>query len=85
MAIVQDYAMYGHFLDIKQAYVIRMLKSLQDYDISRGVPFIVYKEYAAMREVHEYIRTMRTGFTVQSNDEYLRLRKAMALFREYGS
>jgi hypothetical protein len=28
---------------------------------------------------------MRTGFTVQSNDEYLRLRKAMALFREYGS
>ena len=38
-----------------------------------------------MREVHEYIRTMRTGFTVQSYDEYLRLRKAMALFREYGS
>ncbi len=36
-----------------------------------------------MREVHEYIRTMRTGFTVQSNDEYLRLRKAMRLFREY--
>lgn len=85
MAIVQDYAMYGHFLDIKQAYVIGMMKALQDYDISRGVPFIVYKEYAAMREVHEYIRTMRTGFTVQSNDEYLRLRKAMALFREYGS
>ena len=77
--------MCGHFLDIKQAYVIGMLKSLQDYDISRGVPFIVYKEYAAMREVHEYIRTMRTGFTVHSNDEYLRLRKAMALFREYGS
>ena len=22
MAVVQDYAMYGHFLDIKQAYVI---------------------------------------------------------------
>ena len=76
--------MYGHFLDIKQAYVIGMMKALQDYDISRGVPFIVYKEYAAMREVHEYIRTMRTGFIVQSNDEYLRLRKAMRLFREYG-
>ena len=85
MAIVQDYAMYGHFLDIKQAYVIGMLKALQDYDISRGVPFIVYKEYAAMREVHEYIRTMRTGFTVQSNDEYLRLRKAMRLYREFGN
>lgn len=37
-----------------------------------------------MREVHEYIRTMRTGFMVQSNDEYLRLKKAMRLFREYG-
>lgn len=36
-----------------------------------------------MREVHEYIRTMRTGFIVGSNDEYLRLRKAMRLLREY--
>ena len=77
--------MYGHFFDIKQAYVIGMLKALQDYDPERGVPFIVYKEYSAMREDHEYIRTMRTGFTVQSYDEYLRLRKAMALFREFGS
>ena len=59
MAIVQDYAMYGHFLDIKQAYVIGMLNALQEYDPERGVPFIVYKEYAAMREVHEYIRSMR--------------------------
>ena len=84
MSIVQDYAMVGHFFDIKQAYIIGMLKALQDYDPNRGVPFIAYKEYAAMREVHEYIRTMRTGFTVQSNDEYLRLRKAMRLFREYG-
>lgn len=83
-SIVQDYAMYGHFIDIKQAYVIGLLKALQEYDPNRNVPFIVYKEYAAMREVHEYIRTMRTGFTVQSNDEYLRLRKAMRLFREYG-
>ena len=85
MAIVQDYAMYGHFLDIKQAYVSGMLKALQEYDPKRGVPFIVYKEYAAMREVHEYIRTMRTGFTVQSYDEYLRLRKAMRLYREFGN
>ena len=85
LAIVQDYAMYGHFLDIKQAYVIGMLKALQDYDPERSVPFIVYKEYAAMREVHEYIRSMRTGFTIQSYDEYLRLRKAMLLYREFGN
>lgn len=83
MEIVQDYAMYGHFIDIKQAYVIGVMKALQDYDISRGTPFVVYKEYAAMREVHRYIRTMRTGFTVQSDDEYLRLRKAMRLYAEY--
>ena len=38
-----------------------------------------------MREVHEYIRSMRTGFTIQSNDEYLRLRKAMRLYCEFGS
>ena len=85
MAIVQDYAMYGHFLDIKQAYVIGMLKALEDYDPQRGVPFVVYKEYAAMREVHEYIRSMRTGFTIQSYDEYLRLRTAMRLYREFGN
>ena len=85
MAIVQDYAMYEHFLDIKQVYVIGLLKALQEYDQERGVPFIVYKEYAAMREVHEYIRSMRTGFTIQSYDEYLRLRKAMRLYREFGN
>lgn len=66
-SIVQDYAMYGHFIDIKQAYVIGLPKALQEYDPNRNVPFIVYKEYSAMRDVHEYIRTMRTGFTVQSN------------------
>ena len=82
IGIVQDYAMYGHFLDMKQAYITGMFKALQEYDLSRNVPFIVYKEYAAMREVHEYIRTMR-GLTVQSSDEYLRLRKAMRLYREY--
>ena len=85
MAIVQDYAMYGHFLDIKQAYVIGLLKALEDYNPERGVPFIVYKEYAAMREVHEYIRSMRTGFTIQSYNEHLRLRKAMRIYREFGN
>ena len=70
IGIVQDYAMYGHFLDIKQAYITGMYKALMDYDLSRNVPFVVFKEYAAMREVHDYIRTMR-GLTVQSSDEYL--------------
>lgn len=83
ISIVQDYAMYGHFLDIKQAYVTGMCKALMEYDLSRNVPFVVFKGYAAMREVHDYIRTMR-GLTVQSNDEYLRLRKVMRLYQKYG-
>ena len=29
------------------------------------------------REVHNYIRTMRTGYSVQSEFEYARLRKVM--------
>lgn len=85
MAIVQDYAMQGHFIDIKQAYVGGLLKALNAYDISHGVPFIIFKEYDAMGAVHDYIRTMRTGFTVQSADEYLRLRKAMRLYGELGN
>lgn len=73
--------MYRHFLDIKQAYIIGMYKALMDYDLSHNVPFVVFKEYATMQEVHDYIRTMR-GLTVQSSDEYLRLRKAMVLYGE---
>ena len=83
IGIVQDYAMYGHFLDIKQAYIAGIYKALMKYDLSRNVPFVVFKEYAAMREVHDYIRIMR-GLTIQSRDEYLRLRKVMRLYREYG-
>lgn len=76
--------MYGRFSDTKQAYIIDMLNALHDYDLNFGVLFIAYKQYAAMREVHEYIRTMRTGFTVQRNDEYSRLKKTMRLFRGSG-
>ena len=84
MGYVQRFAMYGHFLDLKQAYGMGMMKALKKYDISRGVPFIVYKELYAENEVHEYIRTMRTGFTMQSKDEYERLRKTMRKFNQLG-
>ena len=45
MAIVQDYAMYGHFLDIKQAYVIGLLKALQRWQRSwqRNISLRHYK------------------------------------------
>lgn len=84
MTAVQEYAMQGHFIDLKQAAIFGILKVLSNYDISLGVPFLVYKEYYVKNEIDDYIRTMRTGYTVQSSDEYKLLRKAMALYNKYG-
>ena len=80
---VNEYAMYGHFVDLKQAYVMGMMEALQRYDISRGVPFLVFKELPAMNAVHTYIRTMRTGYTVQSSYADENLRKVMRKFAEH--
>ncbi len=79
----QKYAMQGHFLDIKEACVLGIFKALQEYT-DNTVPFIIFKTRIMQEEIHNYIRTVRTGFTVQSDDEYLTLRKAMALFEKYG-
>lgn len=51
-----------------------MIEALRRHDISLGVPFLTYKKFYAMNAVHTYIRTMRTGYTVQSSyaDEQLR-------------
>ena len=84
LGYVQRFAMHGHFADLKQAYVEGMMKALKKYDISRGVPFIAYKEWYAENEIHKYIRTMRTGFIIYSKSEYGRLRKAMRKFNELG-
>ena len=81
---VNEYAMYGHFVDLKQAYVMGMMEALQRYDISRGVPFLVFKELPAMNAVHTYIRTMRTGYSVQSSYADEQLRKVMWEFAEHG-
>ena len=80
---VNEYAMYGHFVDLKQAYMMGMMEALQRYDISRGVPFLVFKELPAMNAVHTYIRTMRTGYTVQSSYADENLRKVMRKFAEH--
>lgn len=70
MGIVQRYAMFGHFLDIKEACVLGILRALEKYNPNCGTPFITYKTRIMWEEIHNYIRTMRTGFTVQSDDEY---------------
>ena len=81
---VNEYAMYGHFVDLKQAFVMGMIEALQRYDISRGVPFLVFKELPAMNAVHTYIRTMRTGYSVQSSYADEQLRKVMWQYAEHG-
>jgi DNA-directed RNA polymerase specialized sigma subunit len=84
MTAVQEYSMRGHFVDMKQAAVFGILKALANYDISLGVPFLVYKEYYVKNEIDDYIRTMRTGYTVQSRMNTSCFRKAMALYNKYG-
>ena len=82
--LVQNYAMQGHFVDMKSAYITGLVKALNSYDVFRGVDFMQYKEYIVLSEVLEYIRTMRTGVTVPSEHEYKQLRKMMLLFNNRG-
>ena len=81
---VNEYAMCGHFTDLKQVYVLGMMEALQHYDISRGVPFLAFKEFYAMNALHAYIRTMRTGYTSQSNYADSQLRTVMWKFADLG-
>lgn len=82
-AVMRDYAIAEHFSDIKQAYTMGMWAALQKYDPNRGIPFIVYKEYDAMREVYDYLRTAKAQLSIPSNDEYRLLRKIMRLYAEH--
>jgi len=81
---VNEYAMCGHFTDLKQVYVLGMMEALQHYDISRGVPFLAFKEFYAMNALHAYIRTMRTGYTSQSSYADSQLRTVMWKFADLG-
>ena len=81
---VNEYAMYGLFADLKQAYVLGMVEALQRYDISLSVPFLVFKEFYAMNAVRRYVRTMRTGYTAQSDYADAQLRTVMWKFSKLG-
>lgn len=82
--IIERYSMQGHFSDIKQACVIGIFKALQDYNKSEHGSFITYKVRIMWNEIHEYIRQMRTGYTVPSESKYRTLRRIMRLYSEYG-
>lgn len=77
------YSMEEHFADIKQSIVTGLCKALMKYDISIA-PFLPYAQRYMEREAHTYIRTMRTGYSVQSEFEYARLRKVMDIFNHSG-
>ncbi len=83
ISAVQRYAMYGHFIDIKQVCVMGIYKALEQYDNSSGVPFITFKVRIMWDEIHDYIRTMRSGFSVESDYIYGNLRKIMSLYEKY--
>ena len=77
----KTYKMEEHFADIKQAMAYGICKALVNYDISKS-PFFPYVNRYMEREAHNYIRTMRTGYSIQSEFEYARLRKAMAIYKD---
>ena len=55
MQTVQENAMQGHFVDMKQAYVFGIYKALQKYDISTGVPFLIFKEHYLCRQKGRFL------------------------------
>ena len=64
MGAVQNYSMFGHFLDFKMTAVTGMLHALEQYDPTRGVPFEAFMRPYMKKEILAYVRTMRRGFTV---------------------
>ena len=82
--LVQNYAMQGHFADLKAAYIAGLAEALNSYNPACGTDFMQYKEDTVSREVLKYIRTMRTGYTIPSEHEYRMLRKVMRCYRESG-
>lgn len=64
---VQKLFMPEHFADMKQAYIAGLLKALKNYDIKQGAPFTLFKERYVEREILDYVRSMRTGFTAKAS------------------
>ena len=81
---VQEYAMQGHFMDMKSAYIFGLLQALQNYDSEKGASFNTFQAFYTKEAIDDYIRTTRTGYTIPSEDEYALLYKAMALYAKYG-
>ncbi len=79
---VQDYAMYGHFLDLKMTAVHAIYQTLEQFDPQGRMAFRALMKHNITEEIHAYIRTMRSGFTVPNRTAYAVLRKAMAIYNK---
>ena len=82
IGFVQEYAMQGHFMDLKSAYVFGILNALEHYNPKKGASFMSYQRHYVKRAVNDYIRTSRTGYTIPNDSEYLILRKIMVMYAE---
>ena len=82
--LVQRYRMQGHFIGLKLAMVYGLWAAILKYDPALGVPFLTFKTRILWEQVHEYVRTMRSGYTVPSGKEYAKLREVMRLYHQYG-
>lgn len=78
------YSMVGHFTDLKQEAVLGLLEAEQHYDPTKGRRFLEYSRDYMKNRMHDYIRKMRRGCTVESDYADKKLRTAMKLFYEYG-
>jgi len=81
---MQRYAMEGHFEDLKQAAALGILEAAENYDYAKKAAFQSYVLQYIENELHEYVRTMRRGCTVNSDDAYKKLRTVMAVFNDLG-
>lgn len=75
------YAVMEHWKDIKAEIVATLWEAVQSYDPSCNVDFLATVQHKIDRSIHNYIRTMRSGFSVHSEGEYKRLRSIMAEYR----
>lgn len=75
------YAVMEHWKDIKADIVATLWEAAQSYDPSCNVDFLATVQHKIDRSIHNYIRTMRSGFSVHSEGEYKRLRSIMAEYR----
>ena len=81
-AYARNYAMTEHWLDIKTTIVEALLIAAQKYDPAQGKDFLTIAESYVKSAVRTYIRTMRTGFTLNNPNGDELVRTAMREFHK---